>query len=291
MANLPKPKYLAVRDAQALSEASRQLHFASQYLAAVGQSFLTHAEDDSHTNLGWSWDRGLISRAFSLDQSYHLLLQVPYFRLDLQLNNGGVIRSWPLDGQNQAELYAQLRSFFAERQATKPKTYEAITHYALPEPVLEVFEKPAEYLLETLTNYRHNAQVFLTEAVQARTKEAAVRIWPHHFDTGALFTIERGAQGQAQKTLGIGLAIPDSLSETHYYYINHWAKYGAVDYSELPVLPKGAHWHQGDNVLAILPMTTVMDLETVEEQAQVVRQFFNKGIPASQQLLQTAVIA
>jgi hypothetical protein len=155
--SLPEPTFLPAHDIDALSTATCQLHFGSQYLAAAGQSFLTAAADDSHTNLGWSWNRGFLSRPFELDQTYQLVLNIPNFRLDLQLENGGVQRSWNLAGQPRTKLYQHLRSFFAERQPPDGENYQPIDHYSLPDPQLDTFEKPDLHLLETLTDYRHNA--------------------------------------------------------------------------------------------------------------------------------------
>jgi hypothetical protein len=39
--------------ARNLGDARLQLHHAAQLVAAMGISYLPHADDDSHTNLGW----------------------------------------------------------------------------------------------------------------------------------------------------------------------------------------------------------------------------------------------
>jgi hypothetical protein len=44
----------------------KQMHLASQYLAAAGLSFVKKQDDDSHTNLGFNTEKGIMyTRALS----------------------------------------------------------------------------------------------------------------------------------------------------------------------------------------------------------------------------------
>ena len=51
-------------DPNQLTDTRLQLHWAIQLLTAAADATLEHAEDDSHSNLGWDADQGtLVTRS------------------------------------------------------------------------------------------------------------------------------------------------------------------------------------------------------------------------------------
>lgn len=55
-----------------LQEATEQLHYAAQFLAATGHSFLSHQDDDAPTNLAWRQGLGLQSWPFLVGSNIDL---------------------------------------------------------------------------------------------------------------------------------------------------------------------------------------------------------------------------
>ena len=208
-------------------------HIAAQYLTTVAISFLDKKDDDSHTNLGWK-DGALYTRPLS-ELNCKLSLDYTSFSL-IWLNDEGFRESIELDGKTHAEIVRWVRK--TSLKAKKNLVYEYDLHFELPyEKVNDafVFEKPSKDSIQQLIQKRNLAQSALENTLE---KDISVRVWPHHFDTGAFF--------MADDTLGIGLgmAIPDAMINDFYLYVSGYQGHNAV---ELPptTLEKGSYYSEG----------------------------------------------
>ena len=116
-----------------------------------------------------------------------------------------------------------------------------------------------------------NADAILTRLSEIVGDSEAPVTWPHHFDLASLVTIERDPSGNALRTIGIGLAPPDSVSTEGYWYVSPWSKHklpAAAD-ANWDKLPIGT-WHGRNNgmPMAMLPVGLTSSTEDPAEQHQ-----------------------
>lgn len=266
-----------------LQGATEQLHYAAQFLAATGHSFLSHQNDDAHTNLAWRQGLGLQSRPFYLDQEYTLNLNYELFQLELQDALGVKVALVKLDQKTRKEVLEVLRSLFGERSNHESGTYEPIQHYELPDHPIKngtPFQQASKASLETLRLFRDNAKTIITSINLDFQEASEMRIWPHHFDNGSICVVERNAAGEMTKTIGWGFSIPNDTDQEHHFYINHWSKESESEPDHLKTLPEGAYWSKQGKLMAILPIRALQTKITEAEQAELAHTFFEIGISA-----------
>ncbi len=234
------------------------MHLAAQYLAAAGISFLPKKEDDSHTNLGFDTKNGrLITRP--LDKPGHVLaLNYQAFSLEW-LDREGVLEEFPLDGKTHANVLGWLQN--SSKMVSEEDAYRYEFHYQLPYTITDSFKFQLEdkAVLFQLLELRILAQNSIQSFLEVLGLESEVRIWPHHFDTGA-FALLNESDGMA---LGLGLAIPDTLCEVHYFYMSAYRGHEAISPEGLKPLRLGK-WVSRDFKGAILPADS-LELAAVEE--------------------------
>lgn len=209
------------------------MHIAAQYLAAAGKSFLAKQADDSHINLGWNTElRSLVSRPFT-SKEIRLTLNYNNYRLvwvDAELQP---IDNFTLSGATHKEALEWLEESSKEVGMVKPYSFDL--HYELPYDNFNdnyVFTEIDEDELDLLIENRDLVQEAL-EVVLGEEQIDKVRVWPHHFDTGAIIGVS------PEHSIGLGLAIPDQLSDKFYLYIRGYDKNGAIDTSSFSKIPNG----------------------------------------------------
>ncbi len=242
-----------------------QLHIASQYLAAAQISFLDKKDDDSHTNIGFNIEKGFLETRSLNDAGYKLALDYQKFALHwIQKNTTRF--SLNLNGKTHHEVLEWIQKVLKEIKTVKPFKYDL--HYELPYSVTEDYSFSVSdtdnSILQKLMQQRALANTVLQDVLQQQQLKSDVRIWPHHFDTGA-FSIFTGKD----ISVGFGMAIPDSMHDDYYFYISGYKGHDALDTSSLSKLTYG-NWYSDQFKGAILPVT-----ETTKE---MVTLFFNEAI-------------
>ncbi|MEM9077000.1 MAG: hypothetical protein AAGC43_08170 [Bacteroidota bacterium] len=241
-----------------------QLHFAAQYLATTGISFLDKKEDDSHTNLTFSNTEKRLE-TWNLDEmGTRLGLHYPSFSLQWVSNE---IQTLSLEGKSHEEVVNWLKEVSANLNTSK--TYEYNLHYKLPYVMGEgeIFQLGPSEELEKLTQLRILANTILSQVLNDNELRSDIRIWPHHFDTGAFSPL-----GQNSETaVGFGLSIPDSLVDEHYFYISGYDGHRALDTSGFTPLPFGKWLNDGFKGAVLLASIS-------SEQEAIA--FFNEAIQA-----------
>ena len=235
----------------------KMMYLAAQYLAAAGISFLEKKADDSHTNLGFSIEEGnLYSRPLN---DAGATLSVNYERFSLQWNSAETTKELQLDGTKHVEIVKWITERSSE--ANIAATYNYKFHYELPYEINDDFKFQLldEKQLEKLMHFRILAQLVLENFVANNNLKSDVRIWPHHFDTGAYISFENGSN----KAVGLGLAIPDSLSADHYFYASGYKDQNSIDTSGFSELANGK-WHSTQFKGAILPATDIDEAQATE---------------------------
>ena len=190
-----------------------EIHLAAQYLAAASISFLQKQADDSHSNLGYSTDQNQVYTKPLNTSGDYLALDLSNFSLKWVTASESI--GFLLDGKSHAQVLEWLRP--VSEVHVIGKAYQYNFHYSLPYPISEthVF-KINEEALKLEMELRSLANTVLSIILAEYAMESEIRIWPHHFDTGAIAKLP----GSANVTLGMGLAIPDKLSDHYYFYIS-----------------------------------------------------------------------
>lgn len=117
--------------------------------------------------------------------------------------------------------------------------------------------------LKELASLRTLAQSSLVATLKETGLESDVRIWPHHFDSGAYASLNDDI------AVGFGLAIPDALVNEHYFYISGYKDHNGLDTSNFDALSLG-EWKNVGFKGAVLPATKINKDQAV--------QFFTEAI-------------
>lgn len=240
----------------------KMMHLAAQYLAAAGISFLEKEADDSHTNLSFVAESGQL-QTHALSKSGDILsLDYKKFTLDWSSNKSRT--SFRLDGATHRQILEWLQEI-SERFLKKKYVYAF--HYDLPYEIDDafIFKLLDARRLQELMHLRILTQLSLEKVLEDNALESTIRVWPHHFDTGAYSNLGDGSN----ISIGLGLAIPDSLIKEHYLYISGYENGNALDTSNFPSLSNG-EWKKSGFKGAILPASTCVESEAV--------QFFQEAI-------------
>lgn len=245
-------KALGATHTAKLAEARLQLHYASQVVAAAAIALLPPQPDDSHPNLAWDDARGaLVGRALG-DAAWRLSLGFASFEVRLLDAHGAPLGAVPLDGIDLRGLFdsvgklLEAHGVVAEANALEP------TPYALPPHRIADggrFERPPEPVLCELAAWFATAGAALQSCADEWPGSADVRVWPHHFDVGSLFSVTRDAEGQATATVGFGLSPGDEMIDEPYYYVSAWP---APEQPTWPPLASPGHWLAEGFVGAVL---------------------------------------
>lgn len=234
----------------------KQMHLAAQYLAAAGISFLEKKQDDSHTNFSFDTDSGSLHTHTFSDSGDTLSLNYQKFILDWSSYEGST--SFRLDGATHKKV---LQWVSEVSQTFLNKTYNYSFHYDLPYAIDNhyMFKLIDVSKLQELMHLRILAQFSLERILNDNFLESYIRVWPHHFDTGAFVSFE----GNSKISISLGLAIPDATCNEHYIYISGYKNNKSLDTSNFSKLTNG-EWINDEFKGAILPATHLIETEVVE---------------------------
>ncbi|MFT5892154.1 MAG: hypothetical protein ACI9Y7_002264 [Dokdonia sp.] len=222
-----------------------QMHLAAQYLAAAAIHFVEKRDDDSHTNLGFDPESGRMSTRPLSDSGDTLSLNYNTFSLDW--NSSTNVESIQLDGTSHKEILAWLTRLSQEKIG---KSYTYSFHYDVPYSIADttIFKMSDSVELTRLLQLRIRTQTILEQTLLENNIESEIRIWSHHFDTGAFTALPN----TSDIAVGFGLAIPDTLSEEYYLYLSGYKGHDGISTQGFDSLTKG-DWKDGDFKGAILP--------------------------------------
>ena len=261
--------------AKQLADTRLQVHYAAQFAAAVGISYLAPRPDDSHTNMDWDPRlEALRSRELrALSHAVRVALRPRDMTL-IVLLDGAIGQRIPLHGATIDQVETTLRAALAAcgldgRRLTMRR------HYNLPpHPVArgDAFDTTRREEFVELARWFGNAAGILGE-LRDRTGSSEVRCWPHHFDIATLATIPGGSSGA-------GMDPGDDMIPEPYYYVN--ARPATSQEPSAP-LEGGGVWHTDGWVGAILPGSRLTS-DAAGQEAQV-RAFLNSAVEACTQLV------
>jgi hypothetical protein len=247
----------------------KQMHFSSQYLAAAGISFVEKQEDDSHTNLGFNTEKGFIYTRELSDNGDQLILNYNTFSLDWK----GVTKTTSiyLNGKTHKEVIDWISNV---AQKTIGKSYEYAFHYDLPYAISDDFTfelKDANRLNQLLEN-RKLAYSVIEEFLTTNNLKSEIRVWPHHFDTGAFIIFDN----DSGISIGLGFAIPDTVSQDHYFYIGGYKGHDEIDTSNFTKLTDG-QWNNEGFIGAILSISKTNKTKGIAFLNEALSAYINKN--------------
>lgn len=242
----------------------KMMHLAAQYLAAAGKSFLERKEDDSHTNLDYDPEYGTLRTHLLSELSDSLSLN--YCNFTLNWNSFDGITSLGLDGTSHEEILEWLEEV---SQTFIGKSYTFDLHYELPYTIDAdfIYKLLDANRMEYLNELRRFSQLVLNRFLKENSMESDIRIWPHHFDTGAFVP----NVGERNLSIGLGMAIPDSMTDHYYFYLGGYDEYSGIDTAGFVKLSTGVWKNEGFKG-AILPISEINEREAV--------QFLNEALKA-----------
>lgn len=225
-----------------------QTYLAGQYLAAASISFLKKEADDSHTNLGFSTEDGCLSTR-PLNASGDVLA-LNYNTFSLEWRSTNARETFRLDGSTHEEVVRWLERM--TQNSDLDKAYSYAFHY---EPTYSMtsgftFKLVDPGRLRELMHFRILAQLVLRSFLEEQKLTSEIRIWPHHFDTGAFASF----QDDSGRAVGLGLSIPDTVVNDFYFYISVYEGHDALDTSSFTELTQG-EWRSTGFKGAVLPAT------------------------------------
>lgn len=279
-------KQLVYKEPAQLQSAISYLHHAAQLVAMVGNSLLPKQEDDSQSTLQWLPGVNALAGQM-IDGKFRAALRYLPFEL-LVLDDENRIREGEFIPERTKEQLLQWLQKAVTRAGGDGKKIRPITHFEIPDHEVKhgnAFPDFNSAYHNELIHYRANADWILNEVTGLYKDTSPVRTWPHHFDTGAVITVEREADGSPASTIGIGWAIPDDNFDQPYYYVNHWTKAKTLDYDALPELEGSGNWYLKSWKGAALMSSKVVSQHLAADQQQEVLQFFRSAIRATKGML------
>lgn len=231
----------------------KMMHLAAQYLAAAGISFVNKKDDDSHTNLGWSIEKKQLE-THPLSENGDVLI-LNYKTFSLEWISEKTKDSFLLDNKTHKQVLEWLVSS-ADKFLGKKYTYDF--HYDLPYSIEGSFTYKLEVSeLKKLAGLRTLAQISIEKTLKETELESSIRVWPHHFDSGAYASLTKDI------AVGFGLAVPDSMVNEHYFYISGYKGHAGLDTSKFDSLSLG-EWKNDGFKGAVLPTTKINEEQVVK---------------------------
>ncbi|MFP4847010.1 hypothetical protein [Winogradskyella sp. PE311] len=210
------------------------MHKAAQYLATAAISFIKKKDDDSHTNLGW-YNHKLETHAFPNGDK--LALNYKDFSLEWIHNKNQEQLS--LQGKTHLEITDWISKISQNKGLEN--SYDYALHYDLPyDDVINstTYVITNQNALNALIEQRDLAQNVLASILSSNNYESSLRIWPHHFDTGAFFNLNDNL------SIGLGMAIPDSVIDDFYFYVSGYNGHDKIDLGKINDLKLGSYFNK-----------------------------------------------
>src|SRR3984893_6194908 len=266
-------------DAGKLTDCRLQLHYAAQFGAAAGISFLEHRPDDSHTNLEWMPAlRGLCSRVIpAARRSFRIGARPSKLALMIVSEDNQPIEEYKLHGRTITDATEWIRSQI-KSLGVDPALYTLRRHYEIPTHSVvfgESFDASAPLLFEELSKWFANAATLLGSVVRRTRGASEIRCWPRHFDIGTLIRVT------SNRSIGIGMEPGDDYYDEPYFYLTMTPQPTAFRAHSSSLWGNGA-WHTNEWVGPVHPASRLGGASAQERQ---VREFIDSATAACRGLL------
>ncbi len=268
----------AIPTTPSLIDAWRQLHHAVQIAAEVGKSWAVPQADDSHSNFEFR-DGFLLGAPIPAARPFRAALRTQDLALRLVAEDGAVLAARTLGGATVAEATAWVRAQAALSTGVEERqpSVSAPDLPAHPVAAGAPFALPDRAASGALARLLAGADAVL-RAVAAQVPGAApVRLWPHHLDIATLATLS------PERTIGVGLAVPDALEASGYWYVSPWsAQPPAASETSWPPLAQGRFEGRGGSLrMAVLPLASCASIEKDDERGRAIALFLAEAVAIS----------
>jgi hypothetical protein len=205
-----------------LVAARLELHWAAQVVAAAADAHLPKRADDSHTTM--RWESPVMIGESTIE------LRVP----DLVLV-AATGEQFSLVGKTLAEGMAWADHRFAEPHGMHARDYD------MPASPIATGERFIGHLaqLAELARWYDLGQAVLARITAGQPRATEIRIWPHHFDLGAILYLDATDD---HRQIGLGLSPGDSSYAEPYVYVT---PYPISKVPTFPALPSGTWRREG----------------------------------------------
>jgi hypothetical protein len=249
-----------------LCDTRLQLHWAAQAAAGIGRTLVTPRSDDSHTSFVWSRAHGALLQECANGITGGIRLRDLTL---LAMREGLMVDEFTLQGRTLDDAFTFFERTFG---VTLCRPNVDLPPHAVASSGARFDANDAD--LEQFALHYANAAILCCDVFEG---EARVRCWPHHFDIAALLTL--AGEGEASKSIGIGLSPGDAAYPEPYYYVNCWPYP-----TQLETLTHG-HWHTAGWTGAVL---TATEIASAEDQEVLVRAFAAQAVEVMRRALSAA---
>lgn len=247
------------------TQLDQQLHLLSQSIAKVGRSFVPERDDDGHTSLYYdALGKRLMGHWFNTPNGKYILalhLTNSCFEwLDPMLRT---VTTLPIAGRTAAEIETSLAAQIIDF-GLAPQSFLSPLHYTIPKYDLQeqAFQRFSAEAVASWHFWRSLANRMLFRLIGHLQCSEAVRIWPHHFDTGAFLPL-------AEYQISFGWAPEDAAIGCPYFYFRVYRGSDEVPYEAPPELTHGFWQTDRQPCGALLPMTQINALPPLQIEAAV----------------------
>lgn len=255
-----------------------QQHLAAQFIALTGRYLIPQKPDSSNINMQYIPEKEMLLGNYHPD-GWAVGVKLKNFAVQILDKKDITKTEIVLVGKTFQEAFREYKTALQNLgiDVSDVKTEQP---YELPTDGLKegkYFAIGSDDAISENIRYRHDAQLLISELATRFSDVEPVRIWPHHFDTGTFTTITRNEKGAAVKTIGLGLAIPDSMVDEPYFYLSFWSEKPIETEENLVKLPAGK-WMMPDWNGAVLGVSDIIKDPSAEKQYLLVKEFYEAGI-------------
>lgn len=255
-----------------------QQHLAAQFIALTGRYLIPKKPDGSNINMQYFPEKEMLLGNSHPDRwAIGVKLRNQTVQILDEKNNSKTEVS--LEGKTFQQAFQEFKTAL-QNHGIDVSGLKTEQPYELPTGGLKegnYFAIGSDGAVAENIRYRYNAQLLISELAARFSDVEPVRIWPHHFDTGTFATVARNEKGAASKTIGFGLAIPDSMVPEPYFYLSFWSE-NPLDIGNNPVKLPAGEWMMPNWNGAVLGVSDIIQKQTAEEQYSLVKDFFEAGL-------------
>ncbi len=286
---IPDWELLHPVDIETFTDIRIQAHWAARIVGAVGEALVPRVPDDSHTSLTWLEGPAILGGAAVQAGSRAVYAAIHIGRMELLLLDADMntLQVLTLDQRSVAEAAAWLAGVIDEAGYHEGTGDLPLFTRDIPDhPVGSggPFSHRSEREYQDLQNWFGNSSRLLTAFSGSLDSSgiSPIRCWPHHFDIAALLSLDRDADPEKTRSIGMGMTPGDGSYAVPYFYVTLWPYPDAPD---LPDLTEG-HWHTEGWVGAVLTAEALTRYTDEEEQSRVAWTFLDEAVSATRRLLQ-----
>jgi len=233
-----------VRDARTFTDARLQLHWATQTIVAATDAILERQPDDSQSNLGFDLEPGVVcSRRFPSGWAIGItaLLDSDPVVGVVPISKPADGKKFPLHGKTIDDILDWLVRTMPDLKgkSLKLREYDMPDHpVAHGKPFDTRSDREGFEQFWAAFSFGQNCVHRLLRREPLMTE---TRLWPHHFDWGALIGLHEDTDFASDPSIGVGYSPGDDHAPEPYFYVN---AYGTDRPEILPELPCEGYWTQ-----------------------------------------------